>query len=124
VAQNRILNSQPVALSATLTTNIFNTAITSLAGPIGYTQTQPYAIIRRIKVTNKTAGAATFSLWKGASAGNVAGTELYNGQNVPANSSFIDYCILRMDSGDFLVGGASAGATLTIELEGEMGLSG
>jgi hypothetical protein len=124
MAQNKILNFEPVALTATLTTNIFNTAITSLSGPIGYTQTQPYAVIRKFKVTNKTSGAVTFSLWKGASAGNVAGTELYSAVSVAANSVWVDYGITRFDSGDFLVGGASAATSLTFSMEGELGLAG
>ena len=124
MAQNKILNIQPIALTATLTTNILNPAVTSVAGPVGFTMTQPYLILRAIKVVNKTAGAVTFSLWKGATGANVAGTELYIAQSVPANSVFSDVVLLRLDSGDFIVGGASAATSLTIIFAGEIGVSG
>ena len=37
---------------------------------------QPYIILRHIRILNKTAGAVTFSLWKGATGANTAGTEV------------------------------------------------
>jgi hypothetical protein len=123
MAANKIFRFGPVAMSATLTTNILNPNITSLAGPVGYTQTQPYLIVRHIRVVNKTAGAVTFSLYLGATATNAAGTEIIGtALNVPANSSYDWYGQLRLDVADFLVGGASAGTSLTIEGEGEIGL--
>jgi hypothetical protein len=124
VASNKIINFGPVALTNTLTTNILNPGITSLAGVTGFTMTQPYLIIRHIRIVNKTAGAVTFSLYKGGTAGNVAGTEVIGtGYSVPANSAVDWYGIMRFDSGDFLVGGASANTSLTIEGEGEIGVS-
>ena|SRR6266436_403062 len=124
MAANKVIRFGPVAMSATLTTNILNPNITSLAGPIGYTQTQPYLLIRHIRIVNKTAGAVTFSLWLGATGANAAGTEVIgNALSVAANSSFDWYGQLRLDSGDFLVGGASAGTSLSIEGEGEVGVS-
>jgi len=114
----------PVALSNTLTTNIVNPTITSLAGPVGYTQTQPYLVIRHIRIVNKTAGAVTFSLWLGATGANTAGTEVIgNALSVAANSAFDWYGMLRLDAADFLVGGASAATSLTFEAEGEIGIS-
>ena len=64
MAQNKIINIQPVALTTTLTTNILNTNVTSLAGPVGVTVSQPYLILRHIRILNKTGTAATFSLYK------------------------------------------------------------
>lgn len=125
MASNKKFNFGPVAMSATLTTNILNCNVTSLAGPVGFTMTQPYLLINHIRVTNKTAGAVTFSLWKGATGANAAGTEIIGtGQSVAANSSYDAYFPsgLRFDVGDFLVGGASAGTSLTISGEGEIGL--
>lgn len=125
MAANRSLNFEPQILSATLTTNIFNTAITSLAGPVGYTQTQPYALIKHIHVSNKTGTAATVSLWKGATGANAAGTEfIWSGVSVPANSYVDAYGTWRFDSGDFIVGGAGTASALTITIDGELGLSG
>jgi hypothetical protein len=98
----------PVALSATLTTNVYNNASALL-----------YDILRQIHVVNKTAGAVTFSLWLGATGGNAAGTELFNAQSIAANSVFDWYGVMKMVSTDFLVGGASAATSLTITGFGE-----
>lgn len=123
MAANKTFRFGPVAMSNTLTTNILNPNVTSLAGPVGFTMTQPYLTVKHIRIVNKTAGAVTFSLWLGATGGNVAGTEVIGqGLSVAANS-FVDwYGLLRLDAADFLVGGASAATSLSIEGEGEIGL--
>ena len=97
----------PLALTNTLTTNVYNN-----------TSALIYDVITHIHVVNKTAGAVTFSLWLGATGANAAGTELFNAQNVGAQSTFDYYGRLKMTSTDFLVGGASAGTSLTIYGEG------
>jgi hypothetical protein len=123
MASNKIIAVGPVAMSATLTTNIMSSAVTSLSGPVGIVITQPYVIIRHIRIVNKTAGAVTFSLWKGATGGNAAGTEVVGtALSVAANSSYDWYGMMRFDAADFLVGGASAGTSLTFQAEGEVGL--
>lgn len=125
MAQNKSFRFGPVAMSNTLTTNILNPNVTSLAGPVGFTMTQPYIILKHIRIVNKTAGAVTFSLWLGATGGNAAGTEVIGqGYSVAANSAFDWYGLLRIDAADFLVGGASAATSLSIEGEGEIGVSG
>lgn len=78
-----------------------------------------YTIIRHIHIDNVTAGAVTFTLYVGATGGSAAGTELFKGYSVAANSSFDYYCALKMISTDFLSGLASAGTSLTITVEGE-----
>jgi len=123
MAANKIIRMGPVALSNTLTTNIINpptlTGGTGLAG----TNTASYLIIRHIRIVNKTAGAVTFSLYIGATGGNVAGTEFLGlGNSIPANSYVDWYGMLRMDTADFLVGGASAVTSLTFQAEGEIGV--
>ena len=121
--QNTIFRSGPVALTTTLTTNILNSAITSLAGPVGYTQTQPYLVLHHIRIVNKTAGPVTFSLWLGATGANAAGTEVIGtALSIAANTAFDWYGDLPMKSTDFLVGGASANTSLTFQAEGEIGL--
>lgn len=123
MAANKTFRFGPVALSNTLTTNILNCNVTSLAGPVGFTMTQPYLIIKHIRIVNKTGASATFSLWLGATGGNAAGTEVIGiGKSVAANDYEDWYGQLRMDAADFLVGGASAATTLTIQGEGEIGL--
>ena len=96
-----------------------------MAGPVGVTVSQPYLILRHIRILNKTGTAATFSLYKGATGGNVAGTEIIGtAYSVAANSAFDWYGILRLDSADFLVGGAGTTTALTFVADGEMGISG
>jgi hypothetical protein len=122
---NKAFRFGPVALTTTLTTNILNPAITSLAGPIGFTMAQPYILLRHIRWVNKTGSAATFSHWLGATGGNAAGTEVLGiGKSVPANDVYDWYGMLRIDAADFLVGGSGTTLALTIEGEGEIGISG
>jgi len=98
----------PVALSATLSTNVYNQGSALI-----------YDIIKHIHVANKTGSAATFSLWLGVTGGNAAGTELFTAVSVPANSVYDWYGNLKMLSTDFLVGGAGTATALTIVIEGE-----
>lgn len=124
--QNKQFNFGPVILSATLTTNILNPGAGARATPpVGYTDAQNYIILQHIRITNKTALAATFSLWKGLTGANTAGTEVVGtGYVVAANSSFDFYGKMRLDSADFLVGGSGTAASLTITGEGEIGVAG
>lgn len=96
----------PVAMSATLTTNIYNPP-----GP---------EIVRNIHIVNKTGSPATFSLWLGLTGANTAGTELFIAQAIAANSVFDwPYPLKLAGTADFIVGGASAGTTLTITITTE-----
>jgi hypothetical protein len=125
MAANKIINILPIALTATLTTNILNAAVTSMAGPVGVVIGQPYMVLRHVRISNKTAAAVTFSLWKGATGANVAGTEFIGTAiSVPANSALDFYGIWRFDAADFLVGGASSITALTFTADGEVGVSG
>jgi hypothetical protein len=113
----------PTAMSSTLTTNILNPGTTT--GGVASTGS-PYAnlkiTLRHIRIVNKTAGAVTFSLWLGATGANTAGTEFIGtALSVAANSAYDWYpggpgLVLR--PADFLVGGASAATSLSIQGEG------
>ena len=98
----------PVALTTTMTTNVYNQGSALI-----------YDVIKHIHVANKTGSAATFSLWLGATGANAAGTELFTAVSVAANSVFDWYGNLKMTSTDFLVGGAGTTTALTITGEGE-----
>jgi len=125
MASNKTFNFGPVALTTTLTTNILNPAVTSVAGTTGFTMTQPYIILKHIRIVNKTAAAVTCSLWKGATGANTAGTEFaFQGTSIPANSYVDWYGLARFDAADFLVGGAGTTTALSIQGEGEIGVSG
>src|SRR5271170_5628686 len=105
MASNKIIRLGPVALTTTLTTNIINPA--AAGSGTGYTVTADYLILRHVRIVNKTASAATFSLYIGATGGNVAGTEFMG--------------IGLSDAADLLVGGAGTATALTFEAEGEVG---
>lgn len=98
----------PLALTTTLTTNVYNQGSALI-----------YDVIKHIHVTNKTGTAATFTLYLGATGANAAGTELFLGQSVAANSSYDWYGNLKVVSTDFIVGGAGTTLALTITIEGE-----
>jgi hypothetical protein len=99
----------PLALTTTLTTNVYNQSSALI-----------YDVITHIMIVNKTGSAATFSLWLGATGANAAGTEVVGiAKSVPANDTFHWYGRLKMVSTDFLVGGAGTATALTITAEGE-----
>lgn len=122
MASNKIFNFGPVAI-ANAAGNLLNPP--TATGGVNGGSSNNYVVLRHIRVVNKTAGAATFSLFKGATGASAAGTEVVGSSlNVPANS-FVDwYGTMRFDTADFLVGSASAAATLTIQGEGEIGVAG
>ena len=123
MAANKIIRFGPVAMVTGSTPNLVNPNVTSLAGPVGFTMTQPYVIIRHIRLVNKTAGAITVSLYVGATAAAAAGTEFLGTALSIAANSFVDwYGLLRLDAADFLTGSASANTSITFEAEGEIGL--
>ena len=97
----------PVAMAnATYITNIYNPFSANIFG-----------FITRIHISNISAGALSFRLFKGLTGANTAGTELYFNVLVPANTAVDYYMQDRFESTDFLVGGAS-GAGLVIKVDG------
>lgn len=98
----------PVALTTTLTTNVYNQGSALI-----------YDVLKIIQVANKTGSAATFSLWLGATGANAAGTELFSAVSVPANTTSFFYVNIKMTSTEFLVGGAGTTTALTLTVTGE-----
>lgn len=125
MAANKTIRVGPVALTTTLTTNILNPqTLTGGVSAGGTTNAATYLILKHIRIANKTASAATFSLWIGATGANTAGTEfLGTAQPVAANSHVDWYGLVRLDAADFLVGGAGTATALTFEAEGEIGIA-
>ena len=112
----------PVALSATLTTNIVAPAAAG-ASAVGYTATADYLLISHIRLVNKTNASHTVTLYKGATGANAAGTELCLAKVVPAND-YIDmfFAPFRLEgTNGFIVGGADAGTAITFIAFGEIG---
>jgi hypothetical protein len=123
MASNRIFRFGPIALTTTLTQNLLNPA--TATGGVNAGSSSQYIILRRVRITNKTANSATFSLWLGATGANAAGTELFGTATpVAANSAFDWGGQLRIDAADFLVGGSGTATALTISGEGEVGVAG
>lgn len=125
MASNKMIRIGPVALTTTLTTNILNPqTLTGGVSAGGTSNTATYLILRHIRISNKTGSAATFSLWIGATGANAAGTEFIGtAQSVAANSYVDWYGMVRLDTGDFLVGGAGTTTALTLSGEGEIGIA-
>ena len=125
MASNKMIRIGPVALTTTLTTNILNPqTLTGGVSAGGTSNTATYLILRHIRISNKTGSAATFSLWIGATDANAAGTEFIGtAQSVAANSYVDWYGMVRLDTADFLVGGAGTATALTLSGEGEIGIA-
>lgn len=122
MASNKVVRFGPVALG-TSAANIINPPTVSGGVGLAGTNTSTYIILRHIRIVNRTAGAATVSLYVGATGGSTSGTEFgYTGTSIPANSYVDWYGQMRLDVADFLTGLASVASTLTFEAEGEIGI--
>jgi hypothetical protein len=120
---NKRFRFGPIALTATLTTNLLNPP--TATGGVNAGSSSQYIILSHLRVVNKTAGAVTVSLWIGATGANTAGTEFaWQATSVSANSFLDWFGAVRLDAADFLVGGASALTSLTLQGEGEIGVAG
>lgn len=112
----------PIALTNTLTTNLLNPPAAS--GGVNGGSAGQFIVLKHIRIVNKTTSPATFTLYLGATGANAAGTEFMGiGKTVPANDYVDWYGNVRLDTADFLVGGASANSALTIQGEGEIGVA-
>ncbi len=108
VKQRKLLG--PIALTTTLTTNVYNNASSAIE-----------TVIKEIRFVNKTASAATVSLYIGATGANAAGTELYLGFSVAANDVFGEFFSnLVLQSTDFIVGGSGTATAIGIIILGEL----
>ena len=122
MSSNKRFRFGPVALTTTLTTNLLNPA--TATGGVNAGSSSQFIVLNHIRIVNKTAAAATFTLYLGATGANAAGTEVIGvATPVAANSSFDYYGALRLDAADFLVGGAGTATALTITGEGEVGVA-
>ena len=123
MASNRHFRFGPIALPTLLTTNLLNPPTS--AGGVNAGALPKYIVLKHLRIVNKTGAAATFSLWLGATGGNVAGTEFVGTSiNVSGNTAYDWYSPgVRLDVADFLVGGSNIAAALTISGAGEIGVA-
>jgi len=113
----------PIALTNTLTTNLLNPP--TATGGVNAGSSPQFIELNHIRIVNKTVGAVTCSFWLGATGANAAGTEVIGqGLSIPPNSYIDWFGLMRLDSIDFLVGGASANTSLSIQGEGKIGVAG
>lgn len=128
MASNKIFNSQPAVL-ATLSSvsggNLFNVFTSQTPVWVGAAISQPYAILKHIRVLNTlTTSAANVTLFKGAT-GAQLGTQAWalSSVSIPAQSYVDWYGQTRFDSADFLTGTCNFSTAAIITIEGEVGLS-
>ena len=123
MAQNKKLNI-PSAYVPNAAGNLLNGAVGSLAGPVGFTMTQPYILVKHIRLNNKDSSAHTVTLYKGATGASAGGTEFAFAAVSVAAKSYADwYGEARFDSTDFLTGIADAASQVVINIDAEIGLS-
>jgi hypothetical protein len=132
MAQNKILNFEPayIATNSLATVqaggNLLNCSVTTLAvGGIGFTGTQPYVVVKHIRVMNQLMTASiNVTLYKGATMASAAGTQLgLTSVSIPAQSFQDWYGQHRFDSADYLTGYSSLPNSAIINMDGEIGLS-
>lgn len=96
----------PLLLTATLTTNVYNQGSALI-----------YDLIRGFVFANTTAAAVTVTLYKGLTGANTAGTELFKGYSIPANTTIVfpwPGAGLKVINTDFIVGGCSTLNAITM----------
>jgi hypothetical protein len=123
MSSQNVLNIPPQFIAAAAA-NLLNCNVTSLAGPVGFTLTQPYVVLNHIRLVNVTGTTVTgISLFKGATGGSAAGTQYAGiaGISIPANSS-VDYYGDgdRFDSTTFLSGVAGTASAIVITIDAEI----
>lgn len=113
----------PIALTTTMTTNLLNPP--TATGGVNGGSSPMYMRIRYIRFVNKDTAARTASLWLGATGANAAGTEVLSGKSIAPGDVYDWFpANMRLDSTDFLVGGASANSAISITIVGDIGVAG
>jgi hypothetical protein len=121
--QAKKLNIESAFLS-TAAANLLNCAIGSLAGPVGYTQTQPFLLLTHIRLLNLDTASRIASLYKGTSGGSSPGTQFGFANAAIPPGTWVDwYGEARFDSADFLTGICDGANKVVINVDAEIGLS-
>lgn len=103
----------PVALTTVLTTNIMQG---------GGGDATKYDKILCFWIANTSSAAAKLFLYLGGSNGNVAGTELWKGVSIPANTVQPFYRSMPLKSTEYLVGGSDTASALTLTIDYEQNI--
>jgi hypothetical protein len=127
MAQNKIFNYESLAITSAPNTavNLFNIFTSQTPAWIGLTITQPYAIMKHVRLMNSLSTAAVnVSLYKGATLTSLTTQSwAFSSVSIPAQSYVDWYGQNRFDSQDFLVGVASLSSCVIIDIDGEIGIS-
>jgi hypothetical protein len=122
--QAKILNIPPAFIPAAVG-NLLNCALGSLSGPVGFTMTQPYLVIKRIRIMNLDSAQHIVTLYKGATGGSAAGTQWgFAATPIPGGSSVESFEEARFDSGDFLTGICDTASVCIINIDADICLAG
>lgn len=123
MAQNKILNVEPQYVP-NVAGNLLNPNITSLSGPVGFSATQPYLVIKHVRIQNKDTSTRTVTFYKGATGGSAGGTEVFFANYALSAGQFQDwYGAMRVDAADFITGICDAASKVTITFDCEIGFS-
>ncbi len=121
MASNKTFRFGPVALGAAVA-DLLNPPDTT--GGVGTGTPGTYVVLRHIQIVNRTASAAVFSLYLGATGASASGTEVVgSGKSVAANSTEHWYGAMRLDVADFLTGNSGTTSALVVTGEGEIGIA-
>jgi hypothetical protein len=119
---NKKFRFGPVELTVAMTTNLLSPP--EATGGVNAGASPMYVLLRRLTVINTNSGTKTFSLWLGGTGTNAtADVVIASGQPVAGHNAYPWAGELRIDAGEFLVGGASA-TGLVIQGDGEIGVAG
>jgi hypothetical protein len=120
MASNTIFRFGPMNLTASAA-NLLNPG--TVTGGVNSPGSSLYAVLRHIRIVNRTNASHQYQLFIGATGGSASGTEFMGYQRVvPANGWEDWYGAVRLGAADFLTGLADTTACLTIEGEGEVGI--
>lgn len=132
MAQNKIFNSESAYIATNSLTsvqaggNVFNCAVTTLAAQgIGFSPSQPYAILKHVHISNTlTSTAVNVTLYKGATVSSAGGTQWqFSSVSIPAQSYVDWYGQNRFDSTDYLTAYCNLPNAAVIDMDGEIGLA-
>lgn len=113
------LNIQPQAIQYGTVSNLLNGSINSLAGPVGFTPEQERIVVKRIQVTNpNTTGSVQFTIYKGASAANSSGSQVFAGTAAAMSTIGIETDLV-LDAADFLTGTCVSNGTVVVNIGAE-----
>lgn len=106
----------PVAIG-----NILNCNITAETGPVGFVLAEPYLVVRHIHVLNIDTVAHVISLYKGLTAGSVAGSQFGWGNYSLAAQQYDDWFGEAVFlAADFLSGIADTASKVVISVDAEL----